>query len=380
MSIKDLIKKETERQKKTITLIASENYVSRDVLSALGSVLTNKYSEGYPGKRYYPGSKIYDEIETRVQKLARKVFGLSSTWRVNVQPYSGSPANAAIYMALLNYNDKIMGMKLSHGGHLTHGYKVTFSGKYFKSFQYGIDIKTGKIDYDEVMRLAKKHKPKLIICGASAYPRKINFKKFKNIAKSINAYLMADISHISGLIAAKLHPSPFPHADIVMTTTHKTLRGPRGAMIFSKTKEIGDKIDKAVFPGLQGGPHNNAIASIGVALEEALKPDFKKYQKQVIKNAKVLAEELKKYEFNLFSGGTDNHLMLVDLSNKEIDGTKAEKQLENAGILANRNAIPGDKSPFKPSGIRLGTPAVTTLGMKEKDMIKLAKIIYYILK
>ena len=380
MKTKELIKKEIQRQKKVINLIPSENYASNDVLDALGSPLTNKYSEGYPGKRYYPGNEIYDQIETEVQNLAKKVFGLSSGRHVNVQPYSGSPANAAVYMALLKPGDMIMGMKLSHGGHLTHGHKVSFSGIFYNSVQYGVNIKTGFIDYDEVSDLAKKHKPKILICGATAYPREIDFKKFSKIAKSVSAYLMADISHIAGLISTGLHPTPFPYADIVTTTTHKTLRGPRGAIIFSKNKELAEKIDKAVFPGLQGGPHNNVIAAIGIAFEEALKPSFKKYQKQVVKNARVLADELKKYGFNLVSGGTDNHLILIDLKNKNITGIEAEKKLEKAGIIANRNTVSGDESPFKPSGIRMGTPAVTTQGMKEKDMIKIAKKIYLILK
>lgn len=379
-SIKNLIKKEINRQKKVINLIPSENYASKDVLAALGSPLTNKYSEGYPGKRYYPGNKIYDQIETEVQNLARIVFKISKSWDVNVQPYSGSPANAAVYMALLKPGDTIMGTKLSHGGHLTHGHKVSFSGIFYNSIQYGVNLKTGFIDYNEVERLAKKNKPKLIICGATAYSRKIDFKKFSEIAKSVSAYLMADISHIAGLISVGLHSSPFPCVDIVTTTTHKTLRGPRGAIIFSRTKEIGDKIDKAVFPGLQGGPHNNVIAAMGVALEEALRPDFKKYQRQVVRNAKVLANELRKYKFNLVSGGTDNHMILVDLKNKNITGIEAEKKLEKSGIMANRNTIPGDISPFRPFGIRMGTPAVTTQGMKEKDMIKIAKKINSILK
>ena len=379
-SIQKLIKKEINRQKKVINLIPSENYVSKNILAVLGSPLTNKYSEGYPGKRYYPGNEIYDQIELQVQNLARKIFGLSSEWHVNVQSYSGSPANTAVYMALLKPKDTIMGMKLSHGGHLTHGHKVSFSGIFYNSVQYGVNLKTGVIDYDEIEKLAKKHKPKIIICGATAYPRKIDFKKFGEIAKSIGAYLMADISHIAGLVSAGFHSSPFPYADIVTTTTHKTLRGPRGAVIFSKEKELGEKIDKAVFPGLQGGPHNNVIAAMGVAFEEALKPRFKKYQKQVVKNARILASELKKYGFNLVSGGTDNHLILIDLRNKNITGIEAEEKLEKSSIMANRNTVPGDESPFKPSGIRMGTPAVTTQGMKEKDMIKIAKKINQILK
>lgn len=393
MSIKSLIKKELNRQKKVINLIPSENYPSKDVLAALGSQLTSKYAEGYPGKRYYPGNEFNDEIERETQRLALRIFGLSEkVWHVNVQPYSGSPANIAVYLALLKQGDSLMGMQLTHGGHLTHGHKVNFSGMFYKVIQYGVDEKTGRIDYNQVARHARKYKPKIIVSGTTAYPRKIDFKKFGQIAKSIGAYHLADISHIAGLVAAKLHPSPFPYADIVTTTTHKTLRGPRGAIIFSK-KGFSDSIDKAVFPGLQGGPHINTIAAIGVCLEEALKPAFKKYAQQIVKNAKTLAKELKKYGFNLVSDGTDNHIILIDLKNPEgsasgglngagkgIDGMTAQNLLEEEGIIANRNTVPGDQSPFKPSGIRLGTPAVTTQGMKEKDMVKIAKMIYEILK
>lgn len=378
--IKDLIKKELARQNRVINLIPSENYPSKDVLTALGSQLTSKYAEGYPGKRYYPGNEINDQIELETQNLARKVFGLSKSWAVNVQPYSGSPANIAVYSALLKPGDALMGMKLSHGGHLTHGHKVNFSGMFYRSVQYGVDEKTGMIDYDKVSKLAKKYKPKIIISGATAYPRKIDFKKFGQIAKSVGAYHLADISHIAGLVAAKLHQSPFPYANIVTTTTHKTLRGPRGAVIFSKNQEIGEKINKAVFPGFQGGPHLNTIAAMGVCFEEALRPSFKNYIKQVVKNAKVLAEELKKHGFKLVSGGTDNHLILIDLRNKNISGMEAQRRLEKFGIIANRNTVPGDQSPFNPSGLRLGTPAVTTQGMKEKDMVRIAEKISEILK
>lgn len=379
MSIKNLIKKELARQKKTINLIPSENYPSKDVLAALGSQLTSKYAEGYPRKRYYPGNEINDQIELETQNLARKVFGLLKNWCVNVQPYSGSPANIAVYLALLKPGDVLMGMKLSHGGHLSHGHKISFSGMVYKTIQYGLN-ENGFIDYKEIERLAKKHKPKIIISGATAYPRKIDFKKFGQIAKSIGAFHLADISHIAGLVAAKLHQSPFLYADVITTTTHKTLRGPRGAVIFSKNKEIGEKINRAVFPGLQGGPHLNVIAAMGVAFEEALTPEFRDYQKQVLKNAKVFDEELKKHGFNLISGGTDNHMILIDLRNKGISGMEAQKLLEKAGIIANRNTIPGDESPFNPSGLRLGTPAVTTQGMKEKDMIRIARKIAGILK
>lgn len=376
--IKTLIDRERKRQQKTITLIASENYVSTNVLEALGSPLTNKYSEGYPGRRYYPGNEVYDDIELAVQDLARKLFKLNKNWHVNVQPYSGSPANLAVYTALLNPGDILMGLDLSHGGHLTHGHKVSITGKLYESVQYKVDEKTGRLDYDEILKLAKKHKPKIIVSGTTAYPRKIDFKKFGEIAKKVGAYHMVDISHIAGLVAVGLHASPFQHADVVTTTTHKTLRGPRAGIIFCK-KELADKIDKAVFPGLQGGPHNNVIAAMGIAFEEALKPSFKTYQKQVIKNAKALAEELKNRGYKLATGGTDNHLILVDFKNKKISGSEAEERLEAAGILANRNTIPGDKSPFRPSGLRLGTPAVTTLGMKEKEIKDLAKVIDAIL-
>lgn len=380
MDISKLIKKEIKRQQETITLIASENYVSAKVLEALGSSLTNKYSEGYPGRRYYPGNKVYDEIELATQNLARRVFGLSEkVWHVNVQPYSGSPANIAVYAGLLERDDVLMGLQLSHGGHLTHGHKVNLSGKLFKAVQYGVNERTGRLDYDDIFKLAKKHKPKIIVSGTTAYPRKLNFKKFGEIAKKIGAYHMSDISHLAGLVATGVHTSPFPYADIVTTTTHKTLRGPRAAMILCR-KELAGKIDKAVFPGMQGGPHNNVIAAMGIALEEALKPAFKKYQVQVVKNAQVLAAELKKYGFELVSGGTDNHLILVDLKNKGITGKEAEERLEKAGILANRNTVPGDPSPLKPSGIRIGTPAVTTIGIKERDIKKLAKIIDAVLE
>lgn len=379
MSIKLLIKKELARQKKVINLIPSENYPSKDVLAVLGSQLTSKYAEGYPGKRYYGGNKIIDEIELETQNLGRKVFGLSKNWHVNVQPYSGSPANIAVYLALMKQGDVLMGMQLTSGGHLTHGHKVNFSGTFYKAVQYGVN-KKGLIDYKEMKRLAKKHKPKIIVSGSTAYSRKIDFKKIGQIAKSVGAYHLADISHIAGLVAAGLHQSPFPCSDIVTTTTHKTLRGPRGAVIFSKNKDVALKIDKMIFPGIQGGPHMNTIAAIGICFEEALKPDFKKYQRQVVKNAKVLADELKKQGFNLVSGGTDNHLILVDLKNKSISGREAQDRLEKAGIIANRNTVPGDVSPFNPSGLRLGTPAMTTRGMKEKDMIKIAKRIGEILK
>jgi glycine hydroxymethyltransferase len=376
----DLVKKEEKRQLHDIDLIASENYASDEVRTLLGSVLVNKYSEGYPGKRYYPGNKYYDEIELLCQKNALKAFKLSpKKWHANVQPYSGSPANFAVYGGLLSPGDTILGMKLAAGGHLTHGHKVSFSGKFFNAIQYGVDEKTGLIDYEEIERLAKEHKPKMIVSGISAYPRKINFKRIGEIAKSVDAYHMADISHIAGLVAAGLHQSPFPYSDVVTTTTHKTLAGPRGAVIFCR-EELAEKIDKGVFPGLQGGPHNNVTAAKCQMFYEALQPSFKKYEEQIIKNAKALAEELKELGFNLVTGGTDNHLMLLNLKNFNIDGLTAEKLLEKNGVIANRNSIPGDSSPFKPSGIRIGTPAVTRRGMKEKEMKVIAKRIYDILK
>jgi glycine hydroxymethyltransferase len=370
--IKSLIKKEILRQENTINLIPSENYVSKDILFALGSPLVNKYSEGYPGKRYYPGNEIYDEIELYTQKLALKLFNLNpKKWSVNVQSYSGSPANLAVYLALLKPGEKLLGFKLSSGGHLTHGHFVSYSGKLFKVKQYEINKKTGLLDYEEIYKLAKRFKPKLIISGLTSYPRKIDFKKFYLIAKEVGAYHVADIAHIAGLVAAKLHPSPFPYADIVTMTTHKTLKGPRGALIFMR-KELEDVINKSVFPGLQGGPHNNQTAAIGIMLEEALRPSFKKYQIQILKNSKTLAKTLIELGFTLFTGGTDNHLMLIDLKPLNLDGKTAEKILEKANILANRNSLPEDTSPFNPTGLRLGTPAVTARGMKEKEMVKIA--------
>lgn len=373
-----LIKKGVERQKKEIDLIASENFVSAEVLEALGSPLTNKYSEGYPGKRYYPGNKYYDEIERLAQNYALKLFRLNpQKWHVNVQPYSGSPANLAVYTALLKPGEKLLGMRLMAGGHLTHGHGVSATAKFFRSIQYGVDA-NGYINFDEVNRLAKKHRPKIIVSGTTAYPRKINFKKFGEIAKSVGAYHLADISHIAGLVAAGLHPSPFPYADCVMTTTHKTLRGPRGAVIFCR-KKLADLIDRAVFPGLQGGPHNNVTAAKAQAFYEALQPSFKKYQHQIVKNARALAAGLKQFGFQLVTGGTDNHLILVDLRNFGLDGLSAERLLEKNGIIANRNTIPGDSSPFRPHGLRLGTPAITSRGLKEKDMKVIAWKIYKIL-
>ncbi len=374
--IQKLIDLETRRQRETLDLIASENMASRDVLMPLGSPLSNKYSEGYPDKRYYPGNKYIDEVEKLAQKRALKLFKLNpKKWNVNVQPYSGSPANLAVYVGLVEPGGTIMGMKLAAGGHLTHGHKVSATGIFYKSVQYGVNEKTGTIDYNEVLRLAKKERPKVIVSGFTAYPRAFNFKKFGEIAKKVGAYHLSDISHIAGLVAGGAHVPPFPYADVVMTTTHKSLRGPRGAVLFSRA-EISSKIDKAVFPGLQGGPHNNVTAAKAVAFKEAMTPEFKLYAKQIVKNAKALADELKKLGFSLVSGGTDTHLILADMRVFGIDGLEAEKRLEDANIIANRNSVPDDISPFKPSGIRLGTPSLTTRGMKEKEMRVVAHLIY----
>lgn len=374
--LQSLIRAEIKRQEETLDLIASENLASKEILKILGSPLTNKYSEGYPGKRYYPGNVYYDKIERLARERGLKTFKLSSdNWSVNVQPHSGSPANLAIYTALVAPGETIMGMKLAAGGHLTHGHKVSATGMFWKSVQYGVDEISGLVDYEEVRKLAEKNRPKIIVSGFTAYPRQIDFKKFGEIAKNVGAYHMADISHIAGLVAAGVHPSPFPYADAVMTTTHKTLRGPRGAVIFSRV-EISEKIDRAVFPGLQGGPHNNITAAIAQMFYEATRPEFKKYGRQVVKNAKVLAKTLSKSGFKLISGGTDTHLILADVRGLRVDGLEAQNRLEKAGIIANRNSIPGDPSPFKPSGVRIGTPSVTTRGMKEKDMIVLGGLIY----
>ncbi len=377
--IKQLIKKEAARQRRVINLVPSENYASKDVLTALGSPLTNKYAEGKSRQRYYFGNEVVDQIEDRVKELVYKVFKISpKRWDVNVQPYSGSIANLAAYLGAVGPGGRILAMSLEHGGHLTHGHPVSWSGKLFNFRHYGVG-RDGFIDYDEVGEIARKFKPKLIVCGASAYPRKFDFKKFRKIADSVGALLMADIAHIAGLVVGDAHPSPFPYADIVTTTTQKTLRGPRGAIIVAK-KELMDGIDKAVFPGLQGGPQIHTIAAIGVCLEEALRPSFKKYAKQTVANAKALATELKKLGFKLISGGTDNHLMLIDVTPLGLTGKVAGERLERAGIIVNKNMIPYDtRKPWDPSGIRLGTPAVTTQGMKERDMIRVARKIKIIL-
>jgi len=369
--IAKLIKKEERRQAETLNLIASENYPSRAVREALGSIFVARYAEGRPYKRYYAGQEFIDKLETLVEERVRKIFGLNSRkWAVNVQPYSGSPANYAVLRALLKPGEKILSLALPHGGHLSHGSPVSLSGKDFKIINYFLD-KNGFLNYKEIGKLAEKEKPKLIIAGYSAYPRKVDFKKFKKIAFGVEAYLLADIAHIAGLIAAKIHPSPFPWADVVTTTTHKTLRGPRGAIIICK-KALENKIFPKVFPGLQGGPHEHTICALGVALKEAMSPKFKRYARQIVRNAKTLANELKKYNFILISGGTDNHLVLVDLRNKGLGGKEAQKFLEKAGIVVNKNTIPYDpRPPYDPSGIRLGTPALTSRGMKEKEMKKI---------
>ena len=371
----DAIKKEEKRQKQHIELIASENFTSEAVREAVSSVLTNKYAEGYPGKRYYCGCENIDAIESLAIERAKKLFGAE---HANVQPHSGANANFAVFVALLKPGDTILGMSLPAGGHLTHGTKVNVSGKYFNAIGYNVDPETELINYNEVERLAKEHKPKLIIAGASAYPRKIDFKRFREIADSVGAYLMVDMAHIAGLVAAGLHENPCRYADVVTTTTHKTLRGPRGGMILCKA-ELAKKIDSAVFPGTQGGPLEHIIAGKAVMLNEALKPEFKEYQKQVVKNCKVLASELKKYGFRLVSGGTDNHLVLVDLTPFNSTGKEVSELLHKANITTNKNSIPNEKlSPSVTSGLRLGTPAVTTLGMKEEEMKKIASFIYRI--
>ncbi len=370
-----LVLEEEKRQKEVLEMIPSENYASKAVMEALGTVLTNKYSEGYPKKRYYQGNKVIDEVETLAQERAKKLFNVPY---VNVQPLSGSPANAAVYMAILNPGDKIMGLSLSFGGHLTHGAPLTFSSRFFKSIQYTLG-KDKLIDFDQVEKLALKEKPQIIVCGFTAYPSIIDFKRFGEIADKVKAYLLADISHIAGLIVAGVHPSPVNYAHIVTTTTHKTLRGPRGAMIMvtdkglKKNPDLAKKIDSAIIPGLQGGPHDNQTAAIAVALLEASKPAFKRYGQQVVKNSKALAKHLVAFGFDLVSGGSENHLILIDLKNKNVNGAVAALALETAGIVVNKNGVPFDTNPpFYPSGIRLGTPAITTRGLSQKDMIKVA--------
>ena len=376
-----LIRLEEKRQRGVINLIASENYVSKDVLRALGSVFTNKYAEGYPAKRYYGGNEVIDRVENLAKERALKLFKLSNKkWGVNVQPYSGSPANLAVYLALVPIGAKIMGMSLSMGGHLTHGHKVSATGKLWNWVHFGVSKKTELLDYDEIRRIARREKPKMIVAGFTAYSRIIDFEKLRKICDEVKAILTIDISHFAGLVAGGAYPSPFPCADIVTTTTHKTLRGPRAAMIFSR-KELSAAIDKAVFPGLQGGPHVNQMAAVAVCLKEAMSPNFKKYAKQVVKNTKTLAHELQKRGWRVISGGTDSHLFLMDTWARGISGKTAQEFLEAEKIIVNKNTIPFDtRSPFDPSGIRIGTAAATTQGMKEKDMAKIAQKIDKILK
>ncbi|MCL2457461.1 MAG: serine hydroxymethyltransferase [Desulfobulbus sp.] len=365
-----LIKQEEQRQKNKIRLIASENYVSSAVMEATGSVLTNKYSEGYPGKRYYEGQQYIDQVESLAIQRAKDLFGAE---HVNVQPYSGSPANLAVYLAFLNPGDTILGMALPHGGHLTHGAKVSISGKYFIAESYSLDQETGRLNYDTIREKALACRPKILIAGHSAYSRILDFPVFREIADACGALLLVDMAHFAGLVAGGVHPSPIPYADLVTTTTHKSLRGPRGAMIMCKS-DYAAAIDKAVFPGLQGGPHNNTTAAIAVTLKEASTDAFKQYAAQIVKNAHTLADTLINRGFHLVTGGTDNHLMLIDLTNKGVTGKIAAKALDAAGIVLNYNAVPYDtRKPFDPSGIRLGTPAVTSRGFKEEQMVQIGK-------
>ena len=372
--VADAMDKELARQKRNLELIASENIVSPAVMAAMGSVLTNKYAEGYPAKRYYCGCEDVDIVENIAIERACKLFGAKYA---NVQAHSGAQANTAVYFALLNPGDTVMGMSLAHGGHLTHGSPVNISGKYFNFVPYGLDEETGRLNYDNILALAKEHKPKMIVAGASAYPRAIDFEKLSAIAKEVGAYLMVDMAHIAGLVAGGQHMSPVPYADVVTTTTHKTLRGPRGGLILTNDEELAKKINKAIFPGIQGGPLMHVIAAKAVCFGEALKPEFNEYAKQIVKNASVLADSLLEKGFNLVSGGTDNHLMLVDLQPFNITGKELEKKLDEVYITVNKNAIPNDpQSPFVTSGVRIGTPAVTTRGLKEDDMKQIAQCIY----
>ncbi|MEK6760163.1 MAG: serine hydroxymethyltransferase [Deltaproteobacteria bacterium] len=368
----EAIRLETERQEYKLELIASENMVSEEVMEAQGSVMTNKYAEGYPGKRYYGGCEFVDVAERLAIERAKKLFGCD---HVNVQPHSGSQANMAVYMSVIKPGDTVLGMNLSHGGHLTHGSPVNFSGQLYNIVSYGVRPDDHRIDYDQVRDLARKHKPKMIVVGASAYPRIIDFKAFREIADETGALVMVDVAHIAGLVVTGLHPSPVPYAEFVTTTTHKTLRGPRGGMIMCRS-EFAKAVDKEIFPGIQGGPLMHVIAAKAVAFKEALQPEFKDYQRQILANAVVLAEELMNRGYDLVSGGTDNHLMLIDLSKKDITGKEAEEALVKAGITANKNTVPFEtKSPFVTSGIRLGVPAVTTKGMKEAEMKQVAGLV-----
>jgi len=367
--IAGLILEEERREADTVRLIPSENYVSRAVLEASGSILTNKYSEGYPRRRYYEGQQSIDPIEEMACERVKKLFGIE---HVNVQPYSGSPANLAVYLATMQPGDTVLGLGLASGGHLTHGHSVSITGRYFKSVPYGLRASDDRIDMDQVRELARQHRPKLIFCGTTAYPRQLDFQAFGDIAKEVGAVLAADIAHIAGLVLAGVHPSPAGIADVVTSTTHKTFRGPRGGMIMCK-KEFAQAIDKAVFPGLQGGPHNHTTAGIAVAAREASLPSFREYANQIVVNAKALAEDLVGRGFRLITGGTDNHLILIDLTNKNVTGKVAAKALDRAGIVANYNAVPNDpRKPFDPSGLRMGTPAVTSRGMKAPEMKRLA--------
>jgi glycine hydroxymethyltransferase len=379
--IKKLIKQETDRQKSGLVMIASENYCPKDILAAVGSALSNKYSEGYPGKRYYSGNQFIDQIEVMAQKSCLKMFGLNETdWSANVQPHSGSSANLAVYLGLLKPGDKILAMNLAHGGHLTHGSPVNFSGKLFNFVHYGVDPKTELLNYSQIEKIAKKEKPKMIVCGATAYSRLIDFAKFGQIAKKCNALLVADISHVTGLIVAGVHPSPFPFADVVTSTTHKTLGGPRSAFIVCR-QALAKEINKAIFPGLQGGPLENIVAGKALCFERAITSEFKKIQQQTIKNAAALATELTKRGYRLVAGGTDNHLLLLDLRPQRINGKQAADALANAEIYTNANMIPYDPaSPMLPSGLRLGTAALSTRGLKEKEMKIIAELIDRVLR
>ena len=376
--IYNAIIEEEKRQEEGIELIASENFVSKAVMEAAGSVFTNKYAEGYPEKRYYGGCRNADTVEKLAIERLKKLFGAKYA---NVQPHSGSQANMGVYIALLEPGDKILGMGLSSGGHLTHGYKINFSGKIYHGIEYGLNPETEMLDYDTIRKLALENKPKMIVAGASAYSRIIDFKKFREIANESGAYLMVDMAHIAGLVAAGEHPNPMEYADVVTSTTHKTLKGPRGGIILTNNEEIAQKVDRVVFPGIQGGPLMHIIAAKAVAFKEALSPEFKIYQKQVAKNARALSKELVKGGLRIVSGGTDNHLMLVDLRPKGVTGKLAEEKLEEAGITCNKNAIPNDpEKPFITSGIRLGTPAITARGMKEEEAVKIGQMILKVLE
>ena len=378
LEVYNAIVEEEKRQEEGIELIASENFVSKAVMEAAGSVFTNKYAEGYPEKRYYGGCANADTVEQLAIDRLKKIFGAKFA---NVQPHSGSQANMGVYVSLLEAGDKILGMGLSSGGHLTHGYKINFSGKNYVGIEYGLNSETEMLDYDEIRSLAIQEKPQIIVAGASAYSRVIDFKKFREIADEVGAYLMVDMAHIAGLVAAGEHPNPMEYADIVTSTTHKTMRGPRGGIILTNNEEIAKKIDKAIFPGIQGGPLMHIIAAKAVAFKEALSPEFKEYQKQVVKNAKAMADALVKGGLRIVSGGTDNHLMLVDLRPKGVTGKMAEEGLEKAGITCNKNSIPNDpEKPFVTSGVRLGTPAITARGMKEDEAVQIAEMIIKVLE